>query len=398
MRILFYLPVITPWWFDAIIVPMLRTLHSETAPVDLHVMVAPLWRNTGIDADQLFAVADLPAIQWHIVDEGEPEQFRQDSTTVPGLLDRIAAIDPDVTLARSSDFAISRHFPGIVRFIMEGDAPPFASIMRGVVLEETPFAAAIVPASAAALADCYAERLQTIWELTERHAHIGTRTTLRERLGLPQDRPVLAVPLLYEHEENYFLDHAAYPDGIALIEALLATVDDGILLAIADHPLNAAQLPHPRRRNRAALEACLAPHRERMIDCTGSRATEMLAVAADAMVADLSKSWTLAAFHGAPLVDIARRPVAEWLNAVPGMAALPAALASGRLAAPDRAAARRWFGWHLGARIFRPGDLTAERLLRCIAHCPSESDIAGNLDMVLAQQQTRLADHMAAAA
>lgn len=394
MKILFYLPVVTPWWFEAIVVPMLRTLHNGAEPVELHVMVAPLWRNTGLEAEHLLLAGDLTAVHWHVIDEGEPDQFRLAGAEVPGLLDLVAAIDADLTLARSADFAISRQFPGVVRYIMEGGAPPFACDPRWVVIEEHPFTAAAVPIHAIALADACAERLRPGRELVEQCAPAGTRSALRGRLDLPDDRPVIAVPLLYEHEENYFARHAAFPNGPALIEHLLAELGDTAVLAVADHPLNRMYADQPQHRlyvDRRDLDACLARHAGHVVDCTGPRATQTLAICADAMIADISKSWMLAAFHGMSLIDIAPQPAADWLRAVRGLAGLPAALTAGELAPPDRAVAQRWFGWHLGGRFVAPAELTFDRLLRCLEQRPNEADIAGNLAMVLANQRNALA-------
>jgi hypothetical protein len=376
MKILFYLPVVTPWWFEAIVVPMLRTLQAGPAAVELHVMVAPLWRNTGIRGEHLAQAADLTEVQWHVIDEGAPDRFRLAGADVPGLLDLVAAIDPDVTLARSADFAIARQFPGIVRFIMEAGAPPFASDPSWIILEEEPFVQADLPAGAASLADDCVEYLRPAWDLAVRHAPCGTRAVLRGAMGLPVDRTLLAVPLHYEHEENFFLRHAAFPDGVAMIEGLLAALDDEAALAITDHPLNHMHV------GRRTLDECLSRHAGRVIECTGPRATERLALCADAMVADLSKSWSLAAFHGLPLIDIGGRMRAGWIGAVPGLPTF----AARDLIEPDPAGTRRWFGWHLGTRIIDPGMLSLDRLQRTIDQRPSDADIAGNVAMVTAHQ------------
>lgn len=380
MKVLFYLPVVTPWWFQTIIVPMLRTLQNDGAAVELHVMVAPLWRNTGIEAEHLGAAADLTSVHWHIIDEGEPEQFRLNGAQVPGLLDLVAEIAPDVTLARSADLAIVRNFPGAVRFIMEAGAAPFASDLRWVILEERPIAHSALPAKAISLADDCARLLQPAWSRAERNGPAPARSALRRQLGLADDRKVLAVPLQYEHEENFFLSLAAFPSGIATIEALLAATGDDVALAITDHPLNRVHT------DREATKAYLAQRASRVFDCTGQFDTRSLALAADAMVVDLSKSWSLAAFHGQPIVDIARRPMASWLRAVRGLDALPAALAAGPLDRADPADARRWFGWHYGARIIDPDHLTPDRLERAIRLEPSAADITRNVAMVLDYQ------------
>jgi hypothetical protein len=391
LRILFYLPVVTPWWFQEIIVPMLRALHGAAEPVELHVMIAPTWRGTGLEANHLWAASDLTSVQWHVIDEGEPDQFRLAGAEVPGLLDLVAAIDPDVTLARSADIAIARQFPGVVRFIMEGGAPPFASDQRWIVLDEEPFTGSVLPTGMTGLADDCARRLRPAWDLAARQAPGGTRAALRNLMGLPAGRPVLALPLNYEHPENYFLTLAAYPDGISMIEGLLAAIDDDVVLAVTDHPLNR------RHVDRGALDAFLAQHAGRVIDCTGKGGTDRLAICADAMLADLGKSWSLAAFNTMPLVDIGRHTLAPWLRAVPGISALNTdRLAAGSLAAADQTDARRWFGWHLGTRIIDPRQLTLGRLERAIAQQASDADIAGNLSMVLAHQLAR-ADQEAAA-
>jgi hypothetical protein len=381
MRILFYLPVITPWWFESIIAPMLRALQSGRPAVDLHVMIAPMWRGTGIEAQHLMAAADLAEVHWHVIDQADPEQFRLAGAEVPGLVDLVDEIGPDLTLARSADIATTRHFPGLVRFIMEAGAPPFASDQRWIVLDEEPFTQSALAADDGGLAENCARRLTPAWDLAARDAPGGTRTALRNLMGLPLDRPVLAVPLHYEHHENYFLSLAAFPDGEAMIEGLLAATCEDVVLAVTDHPLNRLHV------DRHSVDECMARHAGRVVDCTGWRATDRLALCADAMVADLSKSWSLAAFHGLPLLEVARRPLSPWLKAVRDL---------GALAPPEPGATRRWFGRHLGARVIDPLQLTPDRLLRVIEGQPSDEDVAGNIAMVLAWQVER-ADREAAA-
>lgn len=394
MRILFYLPVVTPWWFREIIVPIMRALHNGAAPTELHVMIAPLWRNTGAEANDLLAAADLDAVHWHVIDEGDPDQFRVSGAEVPGLLNLVHAIAPDLTLARSADFAISSQFPGVVRYVMEAAASPFAYQRHYVVLEEEPFAPALVPAWATAQADAYAECLRRVRPLVEQCRPLAAPAVLRATLGLPGDRRVIAVPLQYEHPENYFLLHSRFPDALILLDRLLAEVPGDVVLAVTDHPLNRMygdQPDHPLYVDRRAVKELIARHPGRIVDCTAWRAADMLAICADAMLNDLSKSWTLSAFFGTPLVNIGARPAAEWLNALADLEALPAALASGPLARADPIEAWRWFGWHLGARLAEPDTLTLDRLVRCVEQRPSEADVARNLAMVIADQQARFA-------
>ncbi len=65
MRVLFYLPVVTPWWFDAIVAPLIRAAARDA---HVSVMVPPLWRNTGIGPEQLAGCGDLDQVDWHILD------------------------------------------------------------------------------------------------------------------------------------------------------------------------------------------------------------------------------------------------------------------------------------------------------------------------------------------
>ncbi len=44
MHVLFYLPVVTPWWFDNIVAPLIRAAASDAR---VSVLVPPLWRGTG---------------------------------------------------------------------------------------------------------------------------------------------------------------------------------------------------------------------------------------------------------------------------------------------------------------------------------------------------------------
>jgi hypothetical protein len=375
VKILFYLPAVTPWWLDNIVGPMLRVLSGDRARVELHVVAAKLWRNTGVTLESYLGLADLSDIRWHIV-EHEAEAFRFAGAQVPGLAETIAAIDPDLTLARSADLALAQWMPGTVRYIMEGAAPPFDTDPRWIVLDEVPFRHGHIPDAATDLADACAAQLAPAWAAAERR--LGAPT--RESLGLPADRPIVAVPLNYEHDENLFLTHAAAPRGVDLVARLLAALPDEIVLAVSDHPLNRLHV------DRSEIDALVGrhAHRARLFPTPGD--TNMLAQISDAMVIDLSKSWAIAAFFGTPMLDLGTRAHADWLHAVPGVAALADTLAGGERAAPAQADARRWFGWHLGGRIADAAALPLERLLRCVADRPTEGDAMDNCAMLLARQ------------
>ncbi|MDE2404718.1 MAG: hypothetical protein KGM17_08620 [Sphingomonadales bacterium] len=376
MKVLFFLPGVTPWWFDEIIAPMLRALLAGPQRVEAHVVTAKLWRNTGITPENYLGVADLPGVQWHIVDAADPAAFRFAAAKVEGLRELAAGIDPDLVLARSPDLALAELFPGTVRWLMEAAAPPFATDVHWIVLDEQPFHHGFLPAGVDAFADDCAARLAPPADA----ARARLAGDHRAALGLPADRPVLAVPLHYEHPENLVLVHAAHRDGTGLLAALLDTLDPAILLAVSDHPLNRLHV------DRAPLDVLAARHPDRIALFTGAGQTDRLAACADAMTSDLSKTWTLGAFLGTPLLNLGR-PMADWLGALPGLTALPARFSRDSLPAADPVAARRWFGWHIGGRLVDPARLDVPQLLRRVAGQPDAADAAQACRLVLDRQE-----------
>jgi len=345
-------------------VPMLRNLSRDAHVAEIHVMVAPLWRNTGVDGHQLAPLGGVDKLHWHIIDQAPPAAFRVQAHDIPGLADTIDAIAPDLTLARSADFETPARFPGIVRYIMEGAASPFVTDPAWVVLEEQPFAYGAMPADVGLIAACRAF-VAPLWQ--QARAGVMTRDAARAGLGLPADGKVLAVPLQYEHGENLYLNHAAYPDSVALLQALLDRVPGDVLLAVSDHPLNRLYV------DRSALERFIASHADRIRLVVGNDVTVRLIYAADAVLSDLSKTWSQAAFAGRALVHVGRYRMADWLNGTDlsaiGQAGLPT---------PDAEAARGWFSWHLAGRLLRPEAVDAPLLLRHATQHIVHADLAAN--------------------
>ncbi len=372
MRIFFYLPVITPWWFDHIVAPMLHRLNADAAVAEVHVMVAPLWRNTGVEGEQLMPLVDLAKLHWHVVDEGDPELFRIAAHRIAGLVERVNKTAPDLVLARSADFETPKGFAAPVRYIMEAAAAPFATHPAWIVLEEQPFAYGAMPHDDALVEACVL-RTQGLWD----HARRGliTREQARAELGIAHKGPVLAVPLQYEHDENFYLLQAAHRDSTTLLGDLLDRTPDKVLLAVTDHPLNKL---HVSRLNLDHF-AATRPDRIHVIDAPD--ATARLTLAADAVVTDLSKTWSLAAFAGTPLLHVGRLALADWLHANRD----PVALKKGHLAAPDAAAARRWFAWHLAGRLVDPQRVDAALLQRHFNGALTASDLDANIDALSEQ-------------
>ena len=99
-RVLFYLPVVTPWWFDNIVAPLIRTLAVDS---EVHILVAPLWRNTGIGPDQIAGCSAIPNLLWHIVDDPDHRSLRTSPTDPDGLVAFVRSIAPDYVFCRSAD-------------------------------------------------------------------------------------------------------------------------------------------------------------------------------------------------------------------------------------------------------------------------------------------------------
>jgi len=358
MKILFYLPVVTPWWFTELLTPLIRSLHGDA---ELHVMVAPIWRNTGIEGDHLAPLADLDGIHWHVIDHEDPDLFRRDGAAVPGLLDLVHEIAPDLTIARSADFTTPMQFPGLVRYLMEGWLPPFAITSLSLMLEPQPFRLGVMPEGSDALIDACTDALGDLWSAPAAIRTPILRQDWRTALGLPAQRPILAVPLAYEHEECYFQETSAFPRGLDLLLNLLNSIDPQVFLAVTDHPLNRKYV------DRSDIAALIAEVPERaalcVLDDVPGGPTGILAVRGDAMLVEQGKSWATAAYCGTPMLHFGNSDTAGWLNCAELDFASGTPWSPETLRKPDMDAARRFFSWHFGTRVFDPGNVSLDRLI-----------------------------------
>lgn len=346
MRILFYLPVVTPWWFEKIIAPLIWELVTEA---EIHVMVPPLWRGTGIGPEQLHSLAGCENIVWHILDGDDHPFLRSSSAGSPELFELAHEIDPDLTLCRSADIDGARRFPGTVKFIMEAGFPPFPIGHEWVVFRDHPFDHGVMPDIGEAARARLAAAFAPAWQKMQDQFDDGTRAEWLERLGLPGDRPVIALPVEYEHEENFFAIHRPIRDSDDLVRAVVAAIGDDALLAVTDHPLNV------RFCNRAPLHDAIAelPGRAILVEATPDRTqpTYDLARACGGMIFDNSKAISAAAFFGTPLVRSTAWQTGDWMNAAGDLAGFARAVRDGTAMAPDAAGTRAWFGFHLANNV-----------------------------------------------
>jgi hypothetical protein len=356
MRVLFYLPVVTPWWFEQVIEPMIRRVADVA---EVHVLAPAPWSGTGLGAPELERVADMANVQWAIVDDAEHPSLRTVPSDPQGLIDYVRSLAPDLTLCRSADFETPRHFPGQVRYIMEAVTTPFQPVSPAntVHFTEAPFVNGAMPA----LSEADAARLDALiapfWADMDAHWHAAAhdRDSAYRHLGIPDDRPAVLLPLEYEHAENFFLQHR--PGGLtnqALVaQAATAAKAAGVTLVITDHPLNTLHV------DRDALYDFILD-----LDSTiladqpvfNISATTALLRHVDGVLLGDSKSFAVAAAFGTPMFRQSRFASAPWLQTETDLTAYFAAVRAGTAQRPDMAAVRRWFAYHNANEAFYPTD------------------------------------------
>jgi hypothetical protein len=345
LRILFYLPVVTPWWFDNKIVPLVRKL---AAVAEVHVMVAPLWRNTGIGPAQLAPCADLQHVHWHVLD-GDGHPSLRTPGPHPEIVELVQSIDADFTICRSADTETPKSFPGRVTYIMEAAAPPVATSSKWIVFQPGLFDQGFLPE----LSDDERRRLDEELAPAWRNLHETLAGSDGELAELPSDRKVIALPLEYEHQENFFALHSLFPSNGDRVTTLVEAVDDDVFLAVTNHPLNER---HIDNRPLHALMKSLSGRATLVNDSESGRATERLARQCDGMVVGNSKCFALAAFFGTPMLRQSSFRTAPWLNAHQDLAGFVEAVRSGECRGADEADARIWFAFHIANNIFDPAD------------------------------------------
>lgn len=355
MRILFYLPVVTPWWFDNIVASLIDRL---TAEAEVHVMVPPLWRGTGIGAGQLSGVAAADRVEWHILDGEDHPRLRTGGDAFDDLIDLVHEIDPDLSLCRSADLDTPRRFPGIVRYLMEADFPPFPSRVHWLVLREHPFDHCVMPDLAPVERDDLHGGFGGIWSAVQRNlAGQAPDAELRGPGGAGPGDLIVSLPLEYEHEENFFEIHRPYADNAALVSALAEAVDDDVLIAVTDHPLNLVHC------DRTALDAAIAryPDRVRMVAPTWrrDRPTSRVIDASNGLIVSNSKVISIAAFLGKPVLRMSDHATGDWLNAYSDLSVFLGALRAGTPNLPSPDAAKTFFAFHAANNLI---DLTHKEM------------------------------------
>lgn len=392
-RILFYLPNVTLWWFDNVVAPLARILAREC---EVHIMVPPRWRSTGIEPAQLLQFADGPDVTWHILDGDDHPSLRTAGSRNAELRDLVTAIDADCTLCRCADPEAVHAFPGMVRYIMEGAAAPIVNGGNPIIFTTRLFEHGALPPLTETQAAWLDANFAGIWAEFEDELR-APLPSWRAAAAVAPDRKVLAVPLEYQLEDSFMGPHHHFPDNIALIDALAASFGEEVFLAFTNHPLNDLY------GDNAALEARIAAlgGRGAMIrsGVAGINATDLVARDCDGAFVDLSKSYLVYAYFGVPIVRPNVLATAPWLNAARDLGGFAEALEAGAATPPDPIATRRWFAHHIAnsALDLANRKLTPEQVLDHVRRPFNPDRWQGNIDRFVRQLRRQAAQKRLAA-
>ncbi|MEO1221315.1 MAG: hypothetical protein AAFY42_08190 [Pseudomonadota bacterium] len=355
MRVLFYLPVVTPWWFEQIILPLAEKLVADS---EVHILAPIRWKGTGVSQHEYDLCAHMPQIAWHIVNDKDHPSMRTGAVQREQIVEFVESLDPDLVLCRSADLETVARFPGIVRHIVEGGADPLLLPIGVIHFAKAPFDHGILPP----LEDAHIAKLHALmepyWEplVNAPEAQLSAQSAFREWAALPDTAPTLFLPLEYEHEENFYTaQRVARTPNVGLVEDVLEQINGRALLALTNHPLNDLYVD-----NSALLQLAEA-HAEQLSllpgeTPSGARSTALMMRTADGVLLGDSKCYSLAGFCGTPIMRFSRFRTGDWLNASDDLESFVSAVAHGKAATPDRETARTWFAYHAANSLVHPKD------------------------------------------
>ena len=384
LRILFYLPVVTPWWFENIVVHLIRNLAQSH---DVHVMVPPLWRNTGLGPDEIPLIADLEHVHWHVLDGPDHPSLRTDASGQDDLLDLAKQIDPHITLCRSADTRTPPRMPGVLRYIMEGAAPPFAMPANWIWLAPSLFDYGLLPELPAPFAARLDALSEPHWTQMLQSAEAAQPNDFLAQIEPHHSKHIIGLALEYEHEENFFGQHHLYPDNASMVTEIANQLGDDCVLTVTNHPLTELH------GNTRAVKAAIAELSGKavLLKQSGAAGDTTLALAqnCDGMIIGNSKVWAACAALGTPMLRRSAFATGDWSGAYSKLALFLEAVTSGHAAKADPKLARRWFTFHLANNVFDPAapDLTPADIAARIIHPVQPKLWADSMDRYRAQAE-----------
>lgn len=357
MRVLFYLPVVTDWWFNDFVKPLIRLAAAEA---EVHIVVPVAWRMTGVSPAQLQACSDLPDIRWHILDGEDHRSYRTSPAAADDLVAFVRQIDPDYVFCRSVDNVTPEQFPGKVRYLMEADYPPLFPErarhseriqLQGPGLMDHGVMPPLEAKQRAWLHD-YAAPLWTEF-LARQDSYAGDRESYLAQAGLPLDRKIIALPFDYESPENFFgIVHSLHNRNDLFLDTLLEQLGENSVLAVTTHPTQPQTYTDAARgllaRYPGKVFHVAAPGR-------GPQPTRWLTQYCDAMIVRDSKSVINCGFFGKSFLRLSRFRTGEWMNAYSDAAEFFRDVEAGVARAPSLADALTWFAFHHANNAFAPG-------------------------------------------
>ncbi|MEP3226792.1 MAG: hypothetical protein ABJO01_12520 [Parasphingorhabdus sp.] len=349
--ILFYLPVVTPWWFENIIVHLIRSTAQNH---EVHVLVPPLWHNTGIGAQHVAIITELAHVRWHILDGPDHPQLRTNGSDQDDLLALVDDIAPDITLCRSADITTPQRFPGIVRYIMEGAAPPFHTENRWIMLSPTLFDHGLIPDLSSEQTVILDHFAQSLWAQMMAKTALPNRTEFLARNELTDDKIIIGLSLEYENAENFFGQHHRYSTNAEMILELSSMVNDNVILAITNHPLN------DLHSDNSAVDAIVSGQASKIKMLKpgpiAGHSTLALSKYCDGMIVGNSKSWSASAAFATPMMRLSDFATGTWVHAYNKIPQFFSDIGHCSSKHADPALARRWFAFHLLNNVFNPCD------------------------------------------
>lgn len=303
MKILFYLPSVTPWWLDNVINPVILELKKYFS---VSVIVPYFHNGTGVIKDHCATMDQNPDVDWHIIDQQSYPSLRTPVGHSEEIIRLVNSIGADFTLCRTVDTSTPQFFVGRVSYIMEVGYPPLRYPFACSISNEPLFAIGCMPRLDGSTIAELRSLLEQPWlQMRENFSRLNTlvpRASYLERYGLPADKVIIAVPLEYEHVENDFLQYRPYRNNISLINFLLGQFDERFFFAITNHPLNI--LYSDQTAIQKLVEA--QPHRAKLIDSPkiDLGATDILFNYCDGVIVENSKSIYSALFSSKPILRL----------------------------------------------------------------------------------------------
>ncbi|MCD2324457.1 hypothetical protein LQ953_10570 [Sphingomonas sp. IC-56] len=384
-RVLFYLPVVTPWWFDHMISPLIGALATET---EVHVVVPPLWRNTGVGPAQVEGCSSIHGVEWHIVNDPDHRSLRTYPADSDGVVEFVQKIAPDYVFCRSADIATPSRFPGKIVHLLESGASPFALPLDGMILQRDFWHHGAMPVLSDEDRESLDAAFATTWErmqnrLENEPPFCLPRDQVLKQMGLPEGRKIIALPLEYEHEEAFTGFHNRFARNLDLIDHVAEAIDDEFVLAIADHPLNYKHVDN--RLVHSAIRALGS--RAQLVPNAGARylPTTLLIKNCDGLVVQNTKALYAGAFFGKPTLRLSHRPTADWIGVHGEITPFLSDVRAGRAGASVNQA-RTWFAFHVMHEVIAPAKIEAAEILDRVERPFSRDRLQSGLERFEAYQ------------